>query len=67
MSVDLFNKPGSMNCHRGSGDLVWQTWRACHYFTYPLIEALDSLMGCDLGNICAKAERQTSEKSVNEN
>jgi hypothetical protein len=23
-------------------------------------------MGCDLGNIRAKAERQTSEKSVNE-
>jgi hypothetical protein len=31
------------------------------------VEVLDSLMGCDLGNICAKAERQTSEKSVNEN
>jgi hypothetical protein len=28
---------------------------------------LDSVMGCDLGNIRAKAlERQTSEKSVNE-
>jgi signal transduction histidine kinase len=24
-------------------------------------------MGCDLGNVCAKAERLTSEKSVNEN
>jgi hypothetical protein len=24
-------------------------------------------VGCDLGNICAKAERYTSEKSVNEN
>jgi hypothetical protein len=49
--------------------MIWsgQTWRACQYFTYPLIEALDSLMGCDLGNICAKAERQTSEKFVNEN
>jgi hypothetical protein len=22
---------------------------------------LDSLMGCDLGNICARAERETSE------
>jgi hypothetical protein len=22
-----------------------------------LVEMLDSLMGCDLGNICAKAER----------
>jgi hypothetical protein len=31
------------------------------------VEVLDSLMGCDLGNICAKAERDTSEKSVNEN
>jgi hypothetical protein len=30
-----------------------------------VVEVLDSLMGCDLGNICAKAERQTSEKSVN--
>jgi hypothetical protein len=32
-----------------------------------LVEVLDSLIGCDLGNICAKAERYTSEKSVNEN
>jgi hypothetical protein len=31
------------------------------------VEVLDSLMGCDLGNVCAKAERLTSEKSVNEN
>jgi hypothetical protein len=31
-----------------------------------VVEALDSLMGCDLGNICAKAERQTCEKSVTE-
>jgi hypothetical protein len=30
------------------------------------VELLDSLMGCDLVNICAKAERQTSDKSVNE-
>jgi hypothetical protein len=28
------------------------------------VAVLDSLMGCDLGNICARAERQTSEKSV---
>jgi hypothetical protein len=26
---------------------VYRTW----------VEVLDSLMGCDLGNICAKAER----------
>jgi hypothetical protein len=32
-----------------------------------VVEVLDSLMGCDLGNICAKAERQTCEKSVTEN
>jgi hypothetical protein len=31
------------------------------------LEILDYLMRCDLGNICAKAERKTSEKSVNEN
>jgi hypothetical protein len=31
------------------------------------VEVLDSLMGCDLGNICAKAQPQTSEKSINEN
>jgi hypothetical protein len=30
-----------------------------------VVEVLDSLMGCDLGNICAKAERQTSDKFVN--
>jgi hypothetical protein len=29
------------------------------------VEVLDSFMGCDLGNICAKAERETSEKSAN--
>jgi hypothetical protein len=28
---------------------------------------LNSLMGGDLGNICAQAERQTCEKFVNEN
>jgi hypothetical protein len=27
---------------------------------------LHSFMGCDLENICAKAERKTSEKSANE-
>jgi hypothetical protein len=31
------------------------------------VEVLDTLMGCDLGNICAKAERKTSEKSAKEN
>jgi hypothetical protein len=37
-------------------------------FPYNLVQVLDSLMGCDLGNIWgAKAERQTSEKSVTEN
>jgi hypothetical protein len=29
------------------------------------INSLDSFMGCDLENNCAKAERETSEKSVN--
>jgi hypothetical protein len=32
-----------------------------------LVEVLDSLMVCGLGNICAKAERKTGEKSANEN
>jgi hypothetical protein len=26
-----------------------------------VVDVLDSLMGCDLGNICAKAERKSSE------
>jgi hypothetical protein len=32
-----------------------------------VVQVLDSLMGCDLRNICAKAEWQINEKSVNEN
>jgi hypothetical protein len=36
-------------------------------FVKSRLEVLDSLMGCDLENICVKAERRTSEKSVNEN
>jgi hypothetical protein len=35
------------------------------FYTY--LEVLDFLMGCDLENIYAKAERYTSEKPVNEN
>jgi hypothetical protein len=31
------------------------------------LKVLDYLMNCDLGNICARAERKTNEKPVNKN